>query len=155
MRSLLLISIEHPDNSCQRAYCRHLFRWLMDSQPRTRLDALPHLRLTQEILRRFVSNDLALVSAREARLQKDLADTNNDLAETRRRLAHKESLLQQRDQELADAVRARKEAELTVANLRETEALCTKLEERIKEMKEEKEAMQANFNNRLEEVNVA
>ena len=90
-----------------------LCRWLLDNTPRTRVDALPYLILTKDVLRRFLSRDITIVSERERRLQLQLDQARQELTNTQ--MALRES--QQRGQELEaalEAARAQLEAKAQV-----------------------------------------
>ena len=63
-----------------------LSKWLLDASPRTRVDALPQLLLTKEILRRFLSHDICIVSDRERCLTEALEERTLQLEATRRQL---------------------------------------------------------------------
>ena len=68
-----------------------LCAWLLSATPRTRVDALPYLLMTKDVLRRFLSRDITIISARERRSQAALDETNRQLDETCSLLAESEA----------------------------------------------------------------
>jgi len=61
--------------------------WLLSVEPRSRIDAYPMLLLTKDILRRFVSKDLVVVSGANKRLKEGLTLAENMNRRDRREIS--------------------------------------------------------------------
>ena len=131
-----------------------LCQWLLDHTPRTRVDALPYLILTKDVLRRFLSRDIIIISERERRLQQALDETRRQLATTQEALddSQRHGLLLQ--SQLED-LQAKLEEKATVEEqLAQALKVIEKLEARIEKMAAEKEALAGLMAQKLEETRV-
>ena len=129
--------------------------WLSEAVPRSRIDAYPLLVLTRDILRRFVSKDLIVVSKEAKRLAASLDLTNKALKKTQLDLAKSQKEIKTRDttirqiQELADQLPGLQ------AELKDSQKKCQQCEAKIADLNKASEEQKTLFNKKLEETKAA
>ena len=129
-----------------------LCAWLLSATPRTRVDALPHLLMTKDVLRRFLSRDITIISARERRSQAALDETNRQLDATRSLLAESEARNAQLDLDIRILnTKLDKYAQLD-AQLQQALQLITHLEAKIAKMAAAAETQAALIAGKMDEV---
>ncbi|MGB1606427.1 MAG: hypothetical protein ACPIOQ_77575, partial [Promethearchaeia archaeon] len=131
-----------------------LCRWLQDATPRTRVDALPQLLMTKEVLRRFLSRDIVIVSARERRLSEELAERSQQLLDTKKLLSASEHLAADRlaeilslqegvarvqplEEQLAQALRMISNLEAKAAKMEKAKAAAAAVNDKIEAVRKQ------------------
>ena len=129
-----------------------LCRWLQDATPRTRVDALPQLLMTKEVLRRFLSRDIVIVSARERRLSEELAERSQQLLDTKKLLSASEHLAADRLAEILSLQEGVARVQPLEEQLAQALRMISNLEAKAAKMEADAKAAAAAVNDKIEAV---
>ena len=129
-----------------------LCQWLLDSSPRSRIDALPYLLLTKDVLRRFLSRDITIISERERKSQDALYQVELQLNCTCKDLAAAEKYNADLRQEMKDISIKLKDLDSVHAQLNSALKQIKNLEAKIEKMIAASELQAILMAEKMEEV---
>jgi hypothetical protein len=129
-----------------------LCQWLLDSSPRSRIDALPFLLLTKEVLRRFLSRDITIISERERKNQDALYQVKLQLSCTCKELDAAENCNADLRQEVKDTSSKLEDLYSVQAQLNSSLKQIKNLEAKIEKMIAASELQAILMAEKMEEV---